>query len=100
MGTRTKQSNPQDTGELLNRLSRIEGQIGGLKRMVEDQAYCIDLINQIHSVRRALDGVSLAILEDHLKHCVHDAIESNDPYEEQEKIEEFMNTVQDVLKKG
>jgi DNA-binding FrmR family transcriptional regulator len=96
--TDVNETNPQNTQELLNRLSRIEGQVRGLKGMVEEDAYCIDLINQIRSVNRALQGLAGEIMEKHLKTCVHDAIESDDPYEEQEKIEEFMDSVSDFLK--
>jgi len=92
-------SSPQDSRELLNRLSRIEGQVNGLKGMVEDDAYCIDLINQIRSVNRALEGLAGEVMEKHLKTCVHDAINSEDPYEEREKIEEFMEAVGDFLQK-
>jgi DNA-binding FrmR family transcriptional regulator len=100
MGAETETTEtPQDTRKLLNRLSRIEGQIGGLKEMVENEAYCIDLINQIHSVERALQGVATEVMDDHLRGCVSEAIDSEDPYEEQEKIEEFMQTVTRFLKK-
>lgn len=92
-------SNPQNTKALLDRLSRIEGQVKGLRGMVEDDAYCIGLINQIRSVNRALEGLAGEVMEKHLKTCVHDAIESDDPYEEQDKIEEFMDAVGDFLKK-
>jgi DNA-binding FrmR family transcriptional regulator len=98
MAEQTVEENPQDTRELLNRLSRIEGQVQGLKGMVEDDAYCIDLINQIRSVNRALQGLAGEVMGKHLKTCVHDAIESDDPYDEQEKIEEFMESVSDFLK--
>jgi len=91
--------NTQDTEALLNRLSRIEGQVRGLQGMIEDEAYCIDLINQIRSVNRALEGLAGEVMEKHLKTCVHDAIESDDPFAEQEKIEEFMETVNDFLQK-
>lgn len=91
--------NPQDTKELLNRLSRIEGQVQGLRSMIEDDAYCIDLINQIQSVTQALKGLGGEVMEDHLKSCVRDAIASEDPYDEQEKIEEFMDSVTDFLKR-
>ncbi|MFB6345897.1 MAG: metal-sensitive transcriptional regulator [bacterium] len=90
---------PQDTQQLLNRVARIKGQVGGIERMLEEEAYCIDLINQIHSVERALQSLATEIMDDHLKGCVRDAIDSDDPYEEQEKIEEFMDTVQEFLKK-
>lgn len=94
-----KQNSPQDIETLLHRASRIEGQVGGVKSMLEDEAYCIDLINQIHSVNQALNSLAAEILERHLETCVRDAINSDDPYEEQEKLEEFMNTVRDYLKK-
>jgi DNA-binding FrmR family transcriptional regulator len=97
--TPNEKSNPQNTKELLNRLSRIKGQVNGLKGMVEDDAYCIDLIHQIRSVNRALEGLAGEIMEKHLKTCVHDAINSEDPYDEQDKIEEFMDAVGDFLQK-
>lgn len=93
------QASPQDIEKLLNRAARIKGQVGGIQRMLEEEAYCIDLINQIHSVSQALDSLSAEILERHLETCVRDAIDSGDPYEEQEKLEEFMETVRSYLKK-
>ncbi len=92
-------SSPQDINHLLNRISRIRGQVDGVKGMIENEEYCIDLINQIHSIERALHGLATEIMEDHLKGCVRDAISSDDPYEEQEKIDEFMETVREFLKK-
>lgn len=90
---------PQEITKLLNRVARIKGQVGGIERMLKEEAYCIDLINQIHSVERALQGLSTEIMDKHLKSCVRDAIQSDDPYDEREKIEEFMNTVRDFLEK-
>jgi DNA-binding FrmR family transcriptional regulator len=90
---------PQDIQDLVRRISRIRGQVDGVKNMIEDREYCIDLINQIHSVKRALDGLATQIMEDHMKGCVRDAINSDDPLEEQEKMNEFMDTVRNFLKK-
>ena len=59
---------------LQTRLRRIEGQVRGLERMVDEDAYCIDILTQISAATRALQGVALALLEDHLAHCVHDAM--------------------------
>ncbi len=59
---------------LQTRLRRIEGQVRGLGRMVDEDAYCIDVLTQISAATRALQGVALALLEDHLAHCVHDAM--------------------------
>ena len=62
--------------EVQRRLRRIEGQIRGLQKMVEDDRYCIDVLTQISSVTRALQGVAMSLLDDHLRHCVADAIAS------------------------
>src|SRR6185503_4160449 len=56
--------------QLLTRLRRIEGQIGGIERMVEDDRYCIDVLTQIGAVQAALDKVALGLLDDHARHCV------------------------------
>lgn len=90
---------PQDIEKLLNRAARIKGQVGGIERMLEEEAYCIDLINQIHSINQALNSLSTEILERHLQTCVRDAVESDDPYDEREKLEEFMDTIRNFLKK-
>jgi CsoR family transcriptional regulator, copper-sensing transcriptional repressor len=56
------------------RLARIEGQIRGLQRMIESDAYCIDVLTQVSAATRALEAVALELLGDHLRHCVHDAV--------------------------
>jgi DNA-binding FrmR family transcriptional regulator len=56
------------------RLRRIEGQVRGLQRMVDDDAYCVDVLTQISAVNRALQAVALELLEDHLSHCVAEAL--------------------------
>jgi CsoR family transcriptional regulator, copper-sensing transcriptional repressor len=61
------------------RLRRIEGQVRGLQRMVGDDAYCIDVLTQISAATRALQGVALELLEDHLAHCVRDAVDAGGP---------------------
>ncbi len=65
----------QDKGAYLRRLRRIEGQVRGLERMVEEDAYCIDILTQVSAATRALQSVALGLLEDHLSHCVTEAIE-------------------------
>jgi len=59
--------------DLLNRLSRIEGQVRGIARMVEQDKYCIDVLTQLSAASRALQSVALGLLDDHLSHCVVDA---------------------------
>jgi DNA-binding FrmR family transcriptional regulator len=75
------------------RLSRIEGQIKGVKRMIGDGEYCIDIITQIQAVRSALQSVSKIILEKHLKHCVAGAFEQHDDAGIDEKLEEIMTVI-------
>lgn len=64
-----------DRDALLRRLARIEGQVRGVKGMVEADAYCIDVLTQLSAISKALDGVGLRLLADHTDHCVRDAIE-------------------------
>ena len=64
-----------DTEAVLARLRRIEGQMRGLQRMVDDDAYCIDILTQISAASRALQAVALELLDAHLEHCVRDAID-------------------------
>jgi len=61
-------------GQLAARLRRIEGQVRGLQRMVDDDSYCIDVLTQVSAVTRALEAVALELLDDHLAHCVKDAV--------------------------
>jgi DNA-binding FrmR family transcriptional regulator len=68
-----------DKRALLGRLRRIEGQVRGLHRMVEEDAYCIDVLTQISAATRALQAVAVGLLEDHLGHCVVDAAREGDP---------------------
>ena len=63
-----------DKPALQARLRRIEGQVRGLQRMVDEDTYCIDILTQISAATRALQGTALALMEGHLAHCVHDAI--------------------------
>lgn len=77
----------------LKRLSRIEGQVRGLARMVQDDRYCIDVVTQITAVRAALKRVEEEVLKDHLSHCVEHAIASGDPVEQRRKVTELMDVL-------
>lgn len=77
----------QHKDDYRKRLRRIEGQVRGVQRMVEEDAYCIDVLTQVSAVTRALQSVALGLLEDHLGHCVAQAIESGGP-EAEAKIAE------------
>lgn len=76
---------------IVNRLKSIEGHIRGVQRMVEEDVYCIDVINQNLAVQRALERVNSLILERHMQTCVTTAIRSNDPAERERVITEIMN---------
>lgn len=82
-----------DRDALLRRLARIEGQVRGVRGMVSDEAYCIDVITQISAITRALDGVALKLLEDHTVHCVRGAVERGGD-DADEKLDEVIAAVQ------
>jgi CsoR family transcriptional regulator, copper-sensing transcriptional repressor len=82
-----------DKQALLRRLSRIEGQVRGIHAMVDDEAYCVDVITQLSAVTRALEGVALKLLEDHAHHCVRGAVERGGS-EADEKLDEVLAAVQ------
>ena len=77
----------------LRRLSRIEGQVRGLARMIEDDRYCIDIVTQISAVRAALRRVEEEVLRDHVSHCVEHAITSGNKADQREKIAELMAVI-------
>ena len=84
---------PKTKSARLKRLSRIEGQVRGLGRMVEDERYCIDIVTQIAAVRAALARVEEEILHDHIAHCVEHAIASGDADEQRQKVAELMQVL-------
>ncbi|MDE9366586.1 metal-sensitive transcriptional regulator [Luteipulveratus sp. YIM 133132] len=78
--------------DYLKRLRRIEGQARGLQRMVEEEKYCIDILTQVSAMTKALQSVSLALLEEHMSHCVVDAARQGDA-EAQVKIKEASDAI-------
>ncbi len=84
--------------DLLARLRRIEGQVRGLQRMVEEDRYCIDVLTQISSATRALQGVATEMLDDHVRHCVRDAIDQG-PRTADEKIDEALDVIHRLIKR-
>jgi len=84
----------KDRGELLNRLRRIEGQVRGIQRLVDDEAYCLDILQQVEAMTAAADSVALLLLEDHIDGCLAHAIESGqgEPY-----VDEVMTVVRRAL---
>ena len=77
----------------LKRLSRIEGQVRGLSRMVEEDRYCIDIITQISAVRAALRRVEQEVLRDHIGHCVKEAMQSDDTRNQDRTIQELIDVL-------
>jgi len=75
---------------LLNRLSRIEGQVRGVSRMIEANRYCIDILTQVQAVRAALARVEAELLKEHLSHCIEGAIVSGDKEEQRRKSAELI----------
>ncbi|RED21893.1 DNA-binding FrmR family transcriptional regulator [Rhodopseudomonas thermotolerans] len=76
------------------RLGRIEGQVRGISKMVEEGRYCIDIVTQISAVRAALRRVEEEVLKDHVAHCVEHAIASGDKADQRQKIAELMDVIQ------
>ena len=87
----------EDKDAYLKRLRRIEGQVRGLQRMVDEDVYCIDVLTQVSAVTRALQAVALGLLEDHLGHCVAQAIEQGGP-EAEEKVREAAAAVSRLVR--
>jgi len=77
----------------LKRLSRIEGQVRGLSRMLEEDRYCIDIVTQVAAVRAALKKVEEEVLRDHVAHCVEHAIASGDAAEQRSKVSELITVL-------
>ena len=80
------------------RLRRIEGQVRGIERMVEEDRYCIDILTQIAAAMTALESVGLKVLDDHVGHCVAGALASGDPAAAREKTDELLAAVQRFAK--
>jgi len=79
--------------ELLNRLRRIEGQVRGLQRMVDEDTYCIDVLTQVNSATAALRAVGLGLLDDHVRHCLRESLESGTDEQADGKVEELVAAV-------
>jgi DNA-binding FrmR family transcriptional regulator len=93
----TKRGYQLSKDDYLKRLRRIEGQVRGLQQMIEDDRYCIDVLTQISSVSSALQGVSVGLLDEHLRHCVVEAAGKGGP-EAEEKLAEASEAVSRLLR--
>jgi CsoR family transcriptional regulator, copper-sensing transcriptional repressor len=95
--TRQKHGYSASKDQLLNRLRRIEGQVRGVERMVDDDRYCIDIVTQISAIQAALDKVALGLLDDHAAHCIIGGASDQTP--EQLK-DELMAAVGRLMRRG
>ncbi|HEX6753506.1 MAG TPA: metal-sensitive transcriptional regulator [Solirubrobacterales bacterium] len=86
----------KDRDAVLKRLRRIEGQVRGVERMVEENRYCIDVVTQVTAIQAALDKVALELLSDHAAHCVVNAAAG----EQRERTDELMGAVKRLLRRG
>ena len=89
-----KHRNEEEVKDLMKRLNRIEGQIRGIKRMVEEDAYCIDIINQVSAAGCAHDSFTKVILATHIKTCVAEDVKDGS----EEKLDELVKTLQKLMK--
>jgi DNA-binding FrmR family transcriptional regulator len=83
---------------ILKRLRSVAGHVNGISRMVEDDQYCIDVIHQVQAVQAALNKISVMVLDDHMHHCVSDAIRSTDPQEGERVIGELREVFEALSK--
>ena len=93
-GRATGHGYAKDKNALVKRLHRIEGQVRGIERMVEDDRYCIDVLTQISAVTTALESLAVRILDEHVRHCVAGALSSGDQAEAAQKTDELLRAVQ------
>ena len=86
----------KDKEKIQNRLKRIEGQVRGVQRMVEEETYCVDILTQLSSIVSASEKVALLLLKDHVEHCVLESIENGKDADE--KVEELTSAVERFLR--
>lgn len=86
----------KDKEKIQNRLRRIEGQVRGVQRMVDEEAYCVDILTQVSSIVSAMEKVGAILLKDHVEHCVRESIEKGEDADE--KIEELTSAVERFLR--
>lgn len=91
---RLKHRDEDEIKSLMNRLSRVEGQVRGIKKMVDEDVYCVDILTQVSAVQAALSAFSRALLESHIKTCVVEDIKSGGA----EKVDELIATLQKFIR--
>ncbi|HEX2577138.1 MAG TPA: metal-sensitive transcriptional regulator [Aquihabitans sp.] len=87
-----------DKDEYLKRLRRIEGQVRGIQRMVEEDTYCIDVLTQLSAATKALQSVGIGLLEEHVNHCVVEAAQAGDDDATREKVAEATRAIERLVR--
>lgn len=87
-----------NTEDYLKRLARIEGQVRGLQRMIDDDTYCIDILTQINAATAALKGVAVGLLDEHVRHCVREAAERGDRPGADEMVTEATRAIERLVR--
>lgn len=93
-GSKKKVRDPQEEKDLIHRLNRIEGQVRGVKNMVLEDRYCVDILTQVTAIQSALNGFSKCLLSNHIKSCVVDNIKDGND----EVVDELCDTIQKLMK--
>ena len=88
----------EDKAAYLKRLRRIEGQVRGLQRMIEEDTYCIDVLTQISAVTKAIQSVGIGLLEEHVNHCVMEAARNGDDAATREKVAEATRAIERLVR--
>ncbi len=104
MAKKKKKKTSEQTGanhaNLLPKLNRAEGQLGGVKKMIEERRYCPDIIQQVRAARTALAAIEAALIESHIRCCVQKSFEEGSPEDKNEKISEVVSLFKSALSKG
>lgn len=93
-GSKTKHREVKEYKDLIHRLNRIEGQVRGIKGMVENECYCVDILTQVSAIQSALNGFNKVLLGNHIKTCVVEDIKAGN----EEAVDELMKTIQKLMK--
>ena len=88
----------ENKDDYLKRLRRIEGQVRGLQRMVDEDAYCIDILTQVSAATKALQSVAVGLLDEHVRHCVRDAVVAGDDARAEDMVTEATNAIARLVK--
>ena len=91
---KTKERSEKERRDMLNRLSRIEGQVRGIKKMVEEERYCVDILTQVSAIQSALNAFNKCLLSNHIKSCVATKIREGD----EAVVDELCNAIQKLMK--